>query len=106
MRKLKLSVDALQVESFHAEAPQPNRGTVAGHTGPEECVSPYGSCERWCTDGTCNNTCPASCFGTCGTCGNSCNGTCDFFTCGGCSTRDTECNCQTFETCPGAPICT
>ena len=106
MRKLKLSVDALQVESFHAEAPQPNRGTVAGYTGPEECVSPYGSCEKWCTqEGTCN-TCQASCYGTCyNTCGNSCAGTCDF-TCGGCTTRYTECNCQTIETCPGASICT
>jgi hypothetical protein len=101
MRKLKLTVDQLQVDSFHAVDAEPERGTVAGYSEPWECVSPYGSCERYCTQETCN-TCQASCYGTCGgTCpntGDTCSGTC------GC-TGDTQCNCQTHETCWGASIC-
>lgn len=100
MRKLKLSMDALQVESFHAENPDPERGTVAGYSNPEECVSPNGTCEKYCTDWSCN-TCQGSCNGTCGTCaptGDTCLGTC------GC-TGETQCNCQTWETCWGAHEC-
>jgi hypothetical protein len=102
MRKLKLSVGELQVESFHAVNLAAERGTVAAHSEPWECVSPYGSCERYCTQDSCN-TCQGSCYGTCGgTCANTCGDTCGN-TCG--CTGYTQCNCQTHETCWGASIC-
>jgi hypothetical protein len=103
MRKLKLSLDALHVESFHAESVDPERGTVAAHSDPAECVSPWGTCEKYCTqDGSCNS-CQGSCFGSCGvTCINTCGATC-LQTCG--CTGATECNCQTWETCLGAYEC-
>ena len=67
MRKVKLQLDELAVESFDTAAVEKPGGTVHAH-------------ER--TDG-CTNTCPASCFITAcscpeyGTCAVSCpNGTC------------------------------
>lgn len=107
MRKLKLSLDSLQVESFDTDASQSMRGTVAGRAVtdyPDECVTPAGTCFKNCSvDATCNS-CDYSCAGSCwGTCGASCNGSCGA-SCG-CNTDYTACGCQTFETCPGAPIC-
>jgi hypothetical protein len=103
MRKLKLSLDALQVESFHAVDPDADgRGTVAAHSDPADCVSPWGTCEKWCTDGSCDS-CQGSCFGTCGaSCFNTCAATC-LASCG--CTGYTECNCATWETCLGAHEC-
>ena len=101
MRKLKLSLDALEVDSFHAVGAGDGRGTVVGHTGTqyydESC---FGTCVGMCTrDGTCGEfTCAASC-----NCGSQ---TC---TCppGGGSNMDTceNAGCATWETCPGATIC-
>jgi hypothetical protein len=103
MRKLTLSIEALQVESFHAVEPTAPRGTVVGHTGEDL----DGSCKPWCSQDTVCNTCPASCNGTCyNSCGASCAGTCNASCPASCGcTYDTDCNCQTFETCPGAQIC-
>jgi hypothetical protein len=84
MKKLKLDLEDLSVESF-ATTPEPRAegGTVFG----QQCT-----CYTQCTcpgcptcDASCNGTCDASCNGTCGgtcgaTCDASCNGTCD----GGC----------------------
>jgi hypothetical protein len=73
MRKLKLDLEDLSVESF-ATTPEPHReaGTVFG----QQCT-----CYTQCTCPGCP-TCDASCNGTCGgtcagTCDASCNGTCD-----------------------------
>lgn len=98
MAKLKLSLNELQVESFHATGQASLRGTVPGHEWTEHAdESCFGTC-----DGNCTRY--GSCEGGCGT-GVSCNGTC-FASCG-CppGTGATECGCQTIETCPGAPIC-
>lgn len=107
MRKLKLSLDALQVESFSATAEGAERGTVPAHAWTEYAdESCFGTCDGGCTrDGSCVNPCGtgyASCYGTCHA---SCGGTCDA-TCG-CppNTGYTYCDCQTWETCPGAGIC-
>jgi hypothetical protein len=108
MRKLKLSLDALQVDSFHATAGASARGTVPGHSwtqyADESC---FGTCDGGCTRdwGSCNGGCGSggvSCYGTCNA---SCNGTCNA-TCG-CppGTDYTACGCETWETCPGATIC-
>lgn len=99
MPKLKLSLDALQVDSFHATAEQSARGTVPGHSwtqyADESC---FQSCNGGCTGW-------ASCHGGCGsgnTCYASCNGTCNCTV--GC-TDPTGCGCETWETCPGATVC-
>lgn len=99
MRKLKLSLDTLQVESFHAAADEPARGTVAAH-------NPTVYADESCFE-SCNGGCSNSCGGGCGTntawqsCYGSCNNTC------GCppNTDYTACDCATWETCPGAGIC-
>lgn len=98
MRKLKLSLDALQVESFHATKEEALRGTVPAH-GLSEVY--FESCF-----GTCDNNCTQyySCGGGCPT-AISCDGTCHY-TCD-CPppTGYSECGCQTWETCPDATIC-
>jgi hypothetical protein len=101
MRKLKLSLDELQVDSFHATGPEARRGTVAGNSWTQHAdESCFGTCDGGCTVwGSCNGGCGsggASCNGTCVA---SCNGSC------GCSANATECGCQTWETCPNATVC-
>lgn len=105
MRKLKLSLDALQVESFHATGPEARRGTVPGHAWTEYAdESCFESCNGGCgttgTGGTgTGGSGAASCYGTCyASCGGSC-------TCPPPATDYTACDCQTWETCPGAGIC-
>lgn len=100
MRKLKLSLEDLQVDSFHATSAASARGTVPGHNWTQYADE---SCFESC-NGSCNHTCPASCYGGCGsgaTCGGTCGASC------GCppGTDYTACGCATWETCPGAPIC-
>ena len=97
MRKLKLSLEELHVDSFHAVEAGEVRGTVVGHTGTQHYdESCFGTCDAMCTQGTCGEF-------TCAACGSQ---TC---TCqpGGASNMDTCLNtgCQTWETCPGATIC-
>jgi hypothetical protein len=91
MKKLKLRLDDLRIDSFDTTAPQKAKGTVFG----EQCT-----CYTQCTcpgcptcDASCNGTCGASCNGTCDA---SCNGTCDFY-CNG--TYEMSCN---GYTCPTA----
>ena len=92
MKKLKLSLDDLRIDSFQTTAPAKPKGTVFG----EQCT-----CYTQCTCpgcptcyASCNGTCDASCNGTCGaTCDASCNGTCewtcDYAACGGTETQAT-----------------
>jgi hypothetical protein len=100
MRKLKLQLEDLQIDSFQTTPAERPKGTVFG----EQCT-----CYTQCTCPGCP-TCDASCNGTCDA---SCNGTCDA-TCNGCSgfTCDLSCDgycpdtgrntcfrtCQGFET--------
>ena len=97
MKKLRLQLDELQVESFHTVRTEPARGTVRANaptwycTEQIDCTYDYGcetqneSCNGSCATcfgGTCENTCYNSCNGTCnvscyGTCDASCN-TCEF----------------------------
>jgi len=80
MRKLRLRIDELSVESFDAGEAESGRGTVKGYwvwTDPRACTE-----QGMCTvDGTCANT----------GCGNSCDGTC-FGTCW-CTDHWTACPC-------------
>lgn len=100
MPKLKLSLDQLQVESFHAVERAAQRGTVGGH---DSYISEAPTCRLDCSVDTGCQTCDASCNGTCyNTCGQSCAGTC--LSCG-CSAYNTGCGCQTWETCIGEINC-
>lgn len=96
MKKLKLQIDALEVDSFAPVGANSLRGTVRGNWftqyarycatdyPPGECYPTNIGCETWeaaCQptyERTCNaQSCQATCGITCGeTCGNSCNGTC------------------------------
>jgi len=103
MRKLKLQLDDLRIDSFDTTPAQQAKGTVFG----EQCT-----CYTQCTcpgcptcDASCNGTCAASCNGTCGA---SCAGTCDLSCDGGCGTWDPSCGgmscdptCGGFMTYPG-----
>ncbi len=82
MKKLKLSLDDLEVESFET-TPEiaDTKGTVVGYGGGtawgETCVaSECGSCGGTCFE-TCGNTCGGTCGRSCGgSCVNTCLGTC------------------------------
>ncbi len=82
MKKLKLNLDEIKVESFIVNNKDKNGGTVLGAEvftyycdTEEECVSGVscGATCITCAGNTCDGTCDASCNGTCGA---SCNGTC------------------------------
>ena len=78
MKKLSLSLDALEVQSFTTSEGAPVRGTVRGEQEPCTC---YTNCTcpgcPTCYE-TCPNTCWESCNGTCQTeCGPSCWETCE-----------------------------
>jgi hypothetical protein len=92
MKKLKLDLEDLSVESF-ATTPEPRAegGTVFGQqcTCYTQCTCPgCPTCDASCNGtcgGTCGGTCDASCNGTCdGSCDFSCGDTCGD-TCFGCN---------------------
>lgn len=65
MKKLALTLDDLQVDSFHTSAVRKEEGTVFG----EQCTCPTNCTCPGCP--TCDATCPNTCWETCGnTCGN------------------------------------
>ena len=99
MKKLKLDLEDLSVESF-ATTPEPRAegGTVFGQqcTCYTQCTCPgCPTCDASCNGtcgGTCGGTCDASCNGTCGgtcdfSCGDTCYETCGY-TCQTCGGRD------------------
>ena len=98
MKKLRLDLDDLAVESFDTTQAQREKGTVFGEqcTCQTACTCPgcptcYDSC-----NGTCGDTCAASCNGTCDY---SCGGTCYEWTCGyDCGTIN-DGTCQNYGTC-------
>ncbi|HEV2736456.1 MAG TPA: hypothetical protein VGV85_16540 [Longimicrobiaceae bacterium] len=96
MKKLKLDLEDLTVESF-ATTPESRGegGTVFGQnhcTCYTQCTCPgCPTCDASC-NGTCGGTCDASCNGTCGgtcdfSCGDTCYETCGY-TCQTCGGRD------------------
>ena len=56
MRKLRLDVEALSVESFESVAPAAARGTVDGHLVPTGFWCQANSYKSYCPDTLC--TCP------------------------------------------------
>jgi hypothetical protein len=88
MKKFKLELDDLRIDSFSTTPARQEKGTVFG----EQCT-----CYTNCTcpgcptcDASCNGTCNASCNGCGGTDYYSCGGTCDG-SCGGGYSCDYTC---------------
>jgi len=85
MKKLRLSLDDLHVESFRTDRGAEPRGTVhardvagGGEAIDTDVITIVKSCYGTHCDPSCNNnTCGVSCNGTCATC----NGTCNENTC-------------------------
>ena len=86
MRKIRLQLESLEVDSFDTTARQRAGGTVHVHeqhtweTVYASCDTCFPTCPFSC-DGSCDscvNTCGESCYGTCfeDTCDESCGGTC------------------------------
>jgi hypothetical protein len=68
MRKLRLKLEALQVESFTTDADSSGRGTVRGHSGPLTTLTQDPTyCQGMCGPAeTAEATCPVSCgYGVC-----------------------------------------
>ena len=76
MRKIRLHLESIAVESFHTTPPHPAEGTAVAHQFSGQPATCGATCAR-----TCWETCPASC---------------DDATCVTCPT----CFCET-DTCPG-----
>jgi hypothetical protein len=94
MRKIRLSFDELQVESFATQAyPAPSLGTVRGARWQDQ------DSNADCTDTTLNDpptagdTCGASCYGCTnyGSCPMTCDVSCQGSACAGCSEVYTGC---------------
>jgi hypothetical protein len=90
MKKLRLNLDQLTVDSFDTAAAVVQRGTVRGE---EQCTCPT-ACNTNCTCPGCP-TCDYTACGqeSCnGSCFASCNGSCYFTECGGDTVYDHTCN--------------
>ena len=91
MKKLKLNLDELKVESFVIGGSfQVEKGTVRGNIQPDRPATAQPGCISQVQTVGCA-TCDYSCGGTCQTCPNpTCNNTC-YFTCAGQPTCDLSC---------------
>ena len=97
MKKLKLELDALEVESFEVARTGPPTGTVHGHntatqcnTSPDRTCAGYLTCDFNSCDGLCSAANYCTDFGTCDatcnytqTCETECEQTC--FSCDSCA---------------------
>jgi hypothetical protein len=96
MRKLKLQLEDLMIDSFTTTPAEKAKGTVFG----EQCT-----CYTACTCpgcptcyASCGGSCDATCNGTCGaTCDWSCGGTCEY----SCNGDTCVAGCETYATSPG-----
>jgi hypothetical protein len=86
MKKTRLDLDSLSVESFDTTAAPEGRGTVHGNAD---------TFQSYCSDGrTCIDTCDYTCNQYNATCGSTCVGSCEPSGCGTCvdaSCGDTYC---------------
>ena len=100
MKKLRLTLDDLAVDSFPTVSHAVRPGTVAGYgMSDTTCHQIYCDCPTNGAECPTNFSCPAQ---TCGgpgggteTCGDSCGGTCDtcVHSCGGSCEYDSHCLC-------------
>jgi len=76
MRKLRLDLDELNVESFETDAKPAENGTVFGEQQPCTCYTAC-TCPGCPTCGSCENTCGGASCGSCYPCESR-----DYYTCG------------------------
>src|ERR1044072_8240282 len=89
MKKFRLQLDDLLIDSFSTTTVRREKGTVFGEqcTCPTACSCPgCPTCDESCNGG-CGPPCSVSCNGPCDY---SCGGTCDYY-CGG-TVNDATCN--------------
>ncbi len=60
MRKMKLDIDKLAVESFDVAEDTDARGTIAGNQGTRFCTA--FTCGETCAGETCEATCTGTCY--------------------------------------------
>jgi hypothetical protein len=93
MRKLRLDLDVLAVDSFDTQGAGKGKGTVLAESGASTyytlCVGP---CAPTWDAPTCAYTCDDPTCPACPTCAESCNGTCD-------ATCYETCGVSCYETC-------
>jgi hypothetical protein len=98
MKKLKLELDNLTVESFDTTGVQKPRGTVVG----EQCTC-WTNCDTCpgcpTCDATCAYTCDDATCPNCPTCAASCNGTCNEYTCYGTCAGEYTCDFTCEDSC-------
>jgi hypothetical protein len=99
MKKLKLDLDALAVETFDPSPLEEGPGTVLGEQWGGTQITPL-SCARPCFTAvfTCGHICQTN-LGTCVTCHLSCNGTCHVSCNRTCVTCQVTCGINTCITC-------
>src|SRR6476620_11977251 len=105
MRKLKLEIDALRVESFDTSASALGAGTVRAHADLVGAEEEYAITTPQTQQPSCFGSCKISCLGTClnscgGTCAVSCNFDCSELCSLGCSDGCTVRTCLS-----GAMVC-
>ena len=87
MKKFRLQLDDLMIDSFSTTPVRKEKGTVYG----EQCTCPTACTCPGCPtcDASCNGTCAASCNGTCDA---SCDGSCGGYSCEySCQSCDASC---------------
>jgi hypothetical protein len=105
MKKLRLQLEDLHIDSFTTTPAERPKGTVFGEqcTCYTQCTCPgcptcagYGTCDASCNGtcaASCNGSCVASCYGSCEwTCDYTCGGSCDGVTCATSPSPDMQCN--------------
>ncbi len=92
MKKLKLNLSELKVETFSINENKENKGTVNGQERPSKLEMTCDNTE--CGQYSCNATCLESCNGTCDSCIDSCLPTCNMSCNGTCNTCHPR-NCPT-----------
>lgn len=103
MRKLKLEIDALRVESFDTAGTRLDLGTVRAHGDvvDEEFAITTPQTQQPSCIGSCKFSCVGTCLVSClGSCALSCDGNCTNLCSLGCSDGCTARTCLS-----GAPVC-
>jgi hypothetical protein len=113
MRKLKLDLEQLQVESFTTHERAAEGGTVRGNAElgnlAGDVAMPAGTLQQTCMIDFCKDSWMSGCFTCAGTCANTCPNTCQ--TCNTCFGGETcyggdSCMTACLNTCPsGGDVC-
>ena len=92
MKKLKLNLDALAVETFATDDRREGRGTVAGQGFTNLCITYRCDGTNLCTGGG-GGSCDGTCYATCG------DVNCASYEVGNCGTDYADCGSVNIDTC-------